>query len=39
MTSDNVIPLPSPSTNETARSVLEEIARSGAIQMLQAALM
>ncbi len=38
MTSDNVIPLPSPSTNETARSVLEEIARSGAIQMLQAAL-
>lgn len=37
MNSDNVIPLPRPAES-TARSVLEEIARKGAIQMLQAAL-
>lgn len=37
MRSDNVIPLTRPEES-TARSVLEEIARKGAIQMLQAAL-
>ena len=38
MKTSNVIPLSSPSSTEAARSVLEEIARRGAIQMLQAAL-
>ncbi len=38
MKSDNVIPLTSPDEIETSRSVLEEIARTGAIKMLQAAL-
>lgn len=39
MKTSNVIPFSSPSSTETARSVLEEIARRGAIQMLQAALL
>ena len=38
MKSDNVIPLPSPGKVENARSILEEIAREGALRMLQAAL-
>lgn len=38
MKRDNVIPFASPAPTETARSALEEIARAGAIKMLQAAL-
>lgn len=38
MNSDNVIPLSRPAQIESTRSVLEEIAREGAMKMLQAAL-
>ena len=38
MKSDSVIPLQSPDTVNPARSILEELARKGAVQILQAAL-